>query len=40
MIIKRIIAAITVILVVAAIVLVKKKAKDMKVKEPAQEIKK
>lgn len=37
---KRIIAAITVILVVAAIVLVNKKAKEMKIKEPAQEIKK
>lgn len=40
MIIKRIIAAITVILVVMAIVLVKKKVNEMKVKEPAQEIKK
>ena len=37
---KRIIAAITVILVVAAIVLFKKKANYMKIKEPAQEIKK
>lgn len=37
---KRIIAAITVILVVVAIVLIKQKAKKMKGKESVQEIKK
>ncbi len=40
MILKRIIAAITVILVLVAIVLVKQKAKKMQVNKPVQEIRK